>query len=168
MPELMQISANELKFLVKRSAEGLGFPPGDQLSAGLKAAVAFQLGLANSHLLVKGLDALNSAIRAPLLLASSDEELTFDAQGQSALVQVELALGLALAKAVPRLDIKHLVAAAFAVPCLMNWLAQPLNQASAQQCYALSHPHAVLYSNPNPNPKLKTRSGRAHQPWTYS
>jgi len=141
MPELMQISANELKFLVKRSAEGLGFPPGDQLSAGLKAAVAFQLGLANSHLLVKGLDALNSAIRAPLLLASSDEELTFDAQGQSALVQVELALGLALAKAVPRLHIKHLVAAAFAVPCLMNWLAQPLNQASAQQCYALYFTH---------------------------
>ena len=141
MSELMSISANELKSLVKRSVEGLGFSPGDQLSAGIKAAVAFQLGLANSNLLVKGLDALNSDISAPLLVASSDQELQFDAQGQSALVQVELALGLALAKLVPQLRIKQLAAAAFAVPCLMNWLAQPLNRPAAQQCYALYFSH---------------------------
>lgn len=141
MSELMPISANELKSLVKRSVEGLGFSPGDQLSAGIKAAVAFQLGLANSNLLVKGLDALNSDISAPLLVASSDQELQFDAQGQSALVQVELALGLALAKLVPQLRIKQLAAAAFAVPCLMNWLAQPLNRPAAQQCYALYFSH---------------------------
>ena len=67
MSELIQISANELKFLVKRSVEGLGFSPGDQLSAGLKAAAAFQLGLANSNLLGKGLDALSSDINAPIL-----------------------------------------------------------------------------------------------------
>ena len=82
MPDMLQISANELKLLVKRSAEGLGFSPGDQLSAGIKAAVAFQLGLANSHLLTEGLDALNSDLRAPLLLMSNADELQFDAQGQ--------------------------------------------------------------------------------------
>ena len=141
MPELIQISANELKFWVKRSVEGLGFSSGDQLSAGVKAASAFQLGLANSSLLGKGLDALNSDIKAPLLVSSSDEEIQFDAQGQSALVQVELALGLALAKVVPRLRINRIVAAAFAVPCLLNWLAQPLSQPEAQQCYALYFTH---------------------------
>ena len=142
MSELIQISANELKFLVKRSVEGLGFSPGDQLSAGVKAAAAFQLGLANSMLLNKGLDALNSDIKVPVLLVSSnDQELEFDAQGQSALVQVELALGLALAKAVPQLRIKRITAAAFAVPCLMSWLAQPLSRPAAQQCYALYFTH---------------------------
>lgn len=141
MPDMLQISANELKFLVKRSVEGLGFSPGDQLSAGIKAATAFQLGLANSHLLTEGLDALNSDLRAPLLLTSNTDELQFDAQGQSALVQVELALGLALAKAVPKLRIQRIAAAAFAVPCLMNWLAQPLSQPAAQQCYAVYFTH---------------------------
>lgn len=141
MSELLQLSANELKFLVKRSVEGLGFSPGDQLSAGIKAAAAFQLGLANSQLLVAGLDALDGRINAPLLLASNEQQLEFDAQGQSALVQVELALGLALAKLVPRLRIKRLAAAAFAVPCLMNWLAQPLSRPAAQQCYALYYNH---------------------------
>lgn len=141
MSELIQISANELKFLVKRSVEGLGFSPGDQLSAGVKAAAAFQLGLANSNLLSKGLDALNGDISAPILVASNDQELQFDAQGQSALVQVELALGLAFAKAVPQLRINRIVAAAFAVPCLMNWLAQPLSRPAAQQCYALYFTH---------------------------
>ena len=62
MPKLMSLSANELKFLVKRSVEGLGFPPGDQLSAGIKAAAAFQLGLANSRLLNNALDALNGLV----------------------------------------------------------------------------------------------------------
>lgn len=141
MSELMQLSANELKFLVKRSVEGLGFSPGDQLSAGIKAAAALQLGLANSRLLNKALDSLNGLICAPLLIASSDQELQFDAQGQSALVQVELALGLALAKAVPRLRINRIAAAAFAVPCLMNWLSQPLSNPAAQQCYALYFTH---------------------------
>ncbi len=141
MSELIQISANELKFLVKRSVEGLGFSPGDQLSAGLKAAAAFQLGLANSNLLGKGLDALSSDISAPILIASNDQELQFDAQGQSALVQVELALGLAFAKAVPQLRINRIGAAAFAVPCLMNWLAQPLSRPISQQCYALYFTH---------------------------
>ena len=141
MPELIQISANELKFLVKRSVEGLGFSPGDQLSAGVKAAAAFQLGLANSKLLNKGLDALNSDLKVPVLVSSNEQELEFDAQGQSALVQVELALGLALAKAAPQLRIKRIKAAAFAVPCLMNWLAQPLSRSDAQQCYALYFTH---------------------------
>ena len=141
MSELIQVSANEIKFLVKRSVEGLGFPPGDQLSAGIKAAAAFQLGLANSRLLDKALDALNSLISAPVLLSSSNQELQFDAQGQSALVQVELALGLTLAKAVPQLRIKRVAAAVFAVPCLMNWLAQPLSRPAAQQCYALYFAH---------------------------
>jgi len=141
MPELIQISANELKFLVKRSVEGLGFSPGDQLSAGVKAAAAFQLGLANSKLLNKALDALNSDIKVPVLVSSTEQELEFDAQGQSALVQVELALGLALAKAAPQLRIKRIKAAAFAVPCLMNWLAQPLSRSDAQQCYALYFTH---------------------------
>ena len=141
MSELIQVSANEIKFLVKRSVEGLGFPPGDQLSAGIKAAAAFQLGLANSRLLDKALDALNSLISAPVLLSSSNQELQFDAQGQSALVQVELALGLTLAKAVPQLRIKRIAAAVFAVPCLMNWLAQPLSRTAAQQCYALYFAH---------------------------
>jgi hypothetical protein len=141
MSELVQISANELKFWVKRSVEGLGFSPGDQLSAGIKAAAAFQLGFANSSLLGKGLDALNRDIKAPLLVSSSDEEIQFDAQGQSALVQVELALGLALAKVVPKLRINRIAAAAFAVPCLMNWLAQPLSRPEAQQCYALYFTH---------------------------
>jgi|TARA_B110000503_G_scaffold83219_2_gene127016 hypothetical protein len=141
MPEMLQMSANELKSLVKRSVEGLGFSPGDQLSAGIKAATAFQLGFANSHLLVEGLNALNGNISAPLLVASNDDELHFDAQGQSALVQVELALGLALAKAVPKLRIQRIAAAAFAIPCLMNWLAQPLSQPAAQQCYALYFTH---------------------------
>ena len=141
MSELIQVSANEIKFLVKRSVEGLGFPPGDQLSAGIKAAAAFQLGLANSKLLDKALDALNSLISAPVLVSSSNQELQFDAQGQSALVQVELALGLTLAKAVPQLRIKRVAAAVFAVPCLMNWLAQPLSRPAAQQCYALYFSH---------------------------
>ncbi|MGY8905829.1 hypothetical protein ABXT60_05400 [Candidatus Njordibacter sp. Uisw_056] len=141
MSELIQVSANEIKFLVKRSVEGLGFPPGDQLSAGIKAAAAFQLGLANSKLLDKALDALNSLISAPVLVSSSNQELQFDAQGQSALVQVELALGLTLAKAVPQLRIKRVAAAVFAVPCLMNWLAQPLSRPAAQQCYALYFAH---------------------------
>jgi hypothetical protein len=141
MSELIQISAYELKFWVKRSVESLGFSPGDQLSAGIKAAAAFQLGLANSHLLSKGLDALNSDIKAPLLVSSNDLEIQFDAQGQSALVQVELALGLAMAKAVPQLRINRITAAAFAVPCLINWLAQPLSLPAAQQCYALYFTH---------------------------
>jgi hypothetical protein len=141
MSKLAQVSANELKFLVKRSVEGLGFSPGDQLSAGIKAAAVFQLGLANSRVLDQALDALNSHISAPILVSSSDQELQFDAQGQSALVQVELALGLALAKAVPQLRIKHIVAPVFAVPCLMNWLCQPLSGPKAQQCYALYFAH---------------------------
>lgn len=141
MPKLMSLSANELKFLVKRSAEGLGFPPGDQLSAGIKAAAAFQLGLANSRLLNNALDALNGLVSAPLLVSSSNDEVVFDAQGQSALVQVELALGFALSKAAPKLRIKRVVGAAFAVPCLMNWLTQPLSNSIAQQCYALYFTH---------------------------
>ena len=141
MSELVQISANELKFLVKRSVEGLGFSPGDQLSAGIKAAAAFQLGLANSRLLGKALDALNSLVSAPILISFSEQEMQFDAQGQSALVQVELALGLALAKAAPQLRIKRIVAPVFAVPCLMNWLSQPLSQPKVQQCYALYFAH---------------------------
>jgi len=141
MSELIQLSANELKFLVKRSVEGLGFSPGDQLSAGIKAASAFQLGLANSHLLAKGLDALDGKVTAPKLVSSNDQELVFDAQGQSALVQVELALGLALAQAKPKLVINNIAAAAFAVPCLMNWLTQPLSVPQAQQCYAVYFTH---------------------------
>ncbi|MDC9719519.1 MAG: hypothetical protein PSN46_02200 [Gammaproteobacteria bacterium] len=141
MSELMQISANELKFLVKRSVEGLGFSPGDQLSAGIKAASAFQLGLANSHLLAKGLDALNSEIKAPELVSTNAQQMVFDAHGQSALVQVEFALGLALAKAKPQLKINNIAAAAFAVPCLINWLAQSLSLPEAQQCYAVYFTH---------------------------
>ncbi|MBT3436662.1 MAG: hypothetical protein HOH02_01405 [Oceanospirillaceae bacterium] len=141
MSELIQLSANELKFLVKRSVEGLGFAPGDQLSAGIKAASAFQLGLANSGLLSQALDALSSRIKAPELILSSDQELVFDAHGQSALVQVELALGLGLAHCSPQVRVRNLVAPAFAVPCMMNWLSQPLNQPQAQQCYALYFTH---------------------------
>jgi len=141
MSELIQISANELKFLVKRSVEGLGFAPGDQLAAGIKAASAFQLGLANSGLLNQALDALNSHIKAPELIASSDQELVFDAHGQSALVQVELALGLGLARCSPQVRVKNVVAAAFAASCVMNWLTQPLSQPLSQQCYALYFTH---------------------------
>ncbi|MCO4837516.1 MAG: hypothetical protein KC426_05450 [Oceanospirillaceae bacterium] len=141
MSKLMPLSASELKFLVKRSVEGLGFSPGDQLSAGIKAAAAFQLGLANSKLLNNALDALNGGVSAPLLISSNDDEVLFDAQGQSALVQVELALGFALSKAAPKLRIKRVVAAAFAVPSLMTWLTQPLSCSLAQQCYALYFTH---------------------------
>jgi len=141
MSELMQLSANELKFLVKRSVEGVGFTPGDQLSAGIKAAAAFQLGLANSQLLNLALDHLNNDVKAPKLTSSSDEELVFDAQGQSALVQVELALGLGLAQCAPQVRINNVVAAVLAVPCLMSWLAQPLSQPQAQQCYAVYFSH---------------------------
>jgi|GEM_PF-273453 len=141
MSELVQISANELKFLVKRSVESLGFAPGDQLSAGSKAAAAFQLGLTNSHVLNLALDALDNKLKAPQLISANEQELVFDAHGQSALVQVELALGLGLARCVPQVRINQIVGAALAISCLMNWLAQPLSQSQAQQCYALYFTH---------------------------
>ena len=141
MVKMVQLSANELKFFVKRSVEGLGFAPGDQLSAGLKAASCFQLGLTNSKVLDQALSALKVEVCAPTLKSASEQQLIFDAHGQSALVQVELAVGLAMAKSVPKLLIKNIKQAIFAVPSLMDRLSQPLNNAQAQQCYALYFTH---------------------------
>ena len=136
MADLLQISANEMKFLVKRSVEGLGFAPGDQLGAGARAAACYQYGLANSAVIDAALSNLQAAVAGPVLIDKGDEWL-FDAQGQSALVQAELALGAALSHGASAVRVRNTSQGMLVAPVLMAWLSKPMAQDTAQQSIAL-------------------------------
>lgn len=140
MAKVIQISANEMKFLVKRSVEGLGFTPGDQLGAGMRAAACYQYGLANSSVIDGALSALQQAVQAPLLQAKG-EEWQFDAQGQSALVQAELAIGAALSHGAAAVRISNTSQGVLVAPVLMAWLTKPMAQATAKQPVAIYYQH---------------------------
>ncbi|HCH25203.1 MAG TPA: hypothetical protein DE179_13010 [Oceanospirillaceae bacterium] len=140
MTDLLQISANEMKFLVKRSVEGLGFTPGDQLGAGARAAACYQYGLANSAVIDAALSSLQADIQGPVLVAKAtqaSDEWLFDAQGQSALVQAELALGSALSHGASAVRVRNTSQGMLVAPVLMAWLSKPLAQGTAQQSIAL-------------------------------
>ena len=136
MADLLQISANEMKFLVKRSVEGLGFTPGDQLGAGARAAACYQYGLANSAVIDAALSNLQAAVTGPVLIDKGDEWL-FDAQGQSALVQAELALGAALSHGASAIRVRNTSQGMLVAPVLMAWLSKPMAQGAVQQSMAL-------------------------------
>ncbi len=136
MADLLQISANEMKFLVKRSVEGLGFTPGDQLGAGARAAACYQYGLANSAVIDAALSNLQAAVTGPVLIDKGDEWL-FDAQGQSALVQAELALGAALSHGASAVRVRNTSQGMLVAPVLMAWLSKPMAQGAVQQSMAL-------------------------------
>lgn len=136
MADLLQISANEMKFLVKRSVEGLGFAPGDQMGAGVRAAACYQYGLANSAVIDAALTGLQTDVQGPVLKNKGDEWL-FDAQGQSALVQAELALGSALSHGASAVRVTNTSQGMLVAPVLMAWLSKPMAQGVAQQSMAL-------------------------------
>ncbi|MDP6968159.1 MAG: hypothetical protein QGG88_03485 [Gammaproteobacteria bacterium] len=140
MASLVQISANEMKFLVKRSVEGLGFTPGDQLGAGARAAACYQYGLANSTVIDAALSGLQPGVQAPTLVKKG-AEWVFDAQGQSALVQAELGLGVALSHGATAVRICNTSQGVLVAPVLMAWLSKPMTQARAQQALALYFVH---------------------------
>lgn len=140
MANLLQISANEMKFLVKRSVEGLGFAPGDQMGAGVRAAACYQYGLANSRVIDEALSALKQDVQAPILLEKGDR-WRFDAQGQTALVQAELAIGAALSHGAQRIRIGNLSQGVLVAPVLMAWLSKPMAQADAKQPVAMYYQH---------------------------
>ncbi len=140
MANLIQISANEMKFLVKRSVEGMGFAPGDQLSAGARAAACYQYGLANSTVIDAALASLQPDVQAPALVQQG-AEWVFDAQGQSALVQAELGLGVALSHGATVVRIRNTSQGVLVAPVLMAWLSKPMAQAQAQQAMALYFVH---------------------------
>ncbi len=140
MSNLLQISANEMKFLVKRSVEGLGFSPGDQLGAGVRAAACYQFGLANSAVIDAALSGLKVEVQAPSLVAQG-AEWVFDAQGQSALVQAELGLGAALSHGANAVRIRNTSQAVLVAPVLMAWLSKPMANGQAQEAMALYFVH---------------------------
>ena len=140
MTNLLQISANEMKFLVKRSVEGLGFTPGDQMGAGVRAAACYQYGLANSAVIDAALSALKQDVQAPKFVAKGDE-WQFDAQGQTALVQAELAIGAAMSHGANAVRISNTSQAVLVAPVLMAWLSKPVAQAAAKQPVALYYQH---------------------------
>ena len=65
MADSVALSANEIKFMIKRSVEGLGFSPGDQLSAGMRVATCYQYGLVDDNTIHNALDSLLPDVPAP-------------------------------------------------------------------------------------------------------
>ena len=58
MANAVQISANEIKFMIKRSVEGLGFTLGDQLGAGMRVAACYQYGVVDDKAIAAALSSL--------------------------------------------------------------------------------------------------------------
>ena len=154
MADEVQISANEMKFFIKRSLEGMGFNPGEQIEAGRRVAVAWQYGLVDSALLSACLRHLKPSIHTPSLVSQQDHRWVFDALGQSALVQVELAVGMALAKHGKQVTINNVHDGVLLAPALMGWLSMPLSNMPANQpmvlyfqkqtAHAIMQPHGLV------------------------
>jgi hypothetical protein len=141
MANLMQMSANEMKFLIKHSVKSLGFSLSDQINAGSRAAACYQYDLADSQLIAAALDHLCIDVQAPVLVRQDVYECCFDANGQSALIQIELALGVGLASNAKQIRVTNTSEGIFAAPVLMEWLSQPMSKGHANQSVTVYFMH---------------------------
>lgn len=142
MANLMQVSANEMKFLIKHSVKSLGFSLGDQINAGSRAATCYQYDLVDSQLISAALDHLCIDVQAPVLVRKDAHECCFDAHGQSALVQIELALGVGLASTAKQIRVTNTSEGVLATPVLMEWLSKPMSEGHANRSATVYFMHA--------------------------
>ncbi len=140
MADSVALSANEIKFMIKRSVEGLGFSPGDQLGAGMRVATCYQYGLVDDKTIHNALDSLLLDVQAPKVIEHGDEWV-FDAHGQSSLVQAELAFGAAMSHGVMSIRLRNTSQGVLVAPMLMTWLSKPMNQPQMRQDLSLYYVH---------------------------
>jgi len=134
------LSASEIKFMVKRSVEGLGFSPGDQLGAGMRVATCYQYGLVDDNAIANALDSLLPNVQAPTVIEKG-KEWVFDAKGQPSLVQAELAFGAAMSHGVMTIRLRNTSQGVLVAPMLMTWLSKPMNQPQMRQDLSLYYVH---------------------------